>query len=99
MMQHRQLLCQNELLPDGTPHPPTPLQAVRELPTVWAFSCPRCGALQVWDKHKVGGTLGAGARDDGTRGLIAPNWHVPMAQQLASGLWVVGGTDNGRTAP
>lgn len=32
--------------------------------THWAFGCPTCGSVQIWDKTRpeVGGTIGQGAR-------------------------------------
>ena len=42
----------------------------KEFETGNSFECPQCGTLRFVTKTKTGGTLGAGARDDGKRSAV-----------------------------
>ena len=40
----------------------------RETSSSWVFVCPRCGLLSCVMKRLIGGTHGAGSKDDGSNG-------------------------------
>lgn len=41
----------------------------RETASAWVFRCPRCGLLNCVTKRLIGGTRGAGGKDDGSTGI------------------------------
>jgi hypothetical protein len=43
---------------------PRPMVIVAETVSGWSFRCQTCGWRRVWTKNLVGGTMGAGGRDD-----------------------------------
>lgn len=47
-----------------------PMTHRKEFETGNSFECPTCGTLRFVTKDKTGGTLGAGARDDGRSGAV-----------------------------
>ncbi len=45
---------------------PRPMRVVNETASAYSFHCDTCSWRRVWTKNLVGGTMGAGRRDDGT---------------------------------
>lgn len=57
---------------------PRPMTFVKETFSVWTFKCDTCGARRAVTKDVVGGTLGAGHRDDGVGPLKGPQRYRPL---------------------
>jgi len=43
---------------------------IRETASAWIGSCAKCQRIHCKTKDKVGGTRGAGAKDDGRSGVV-----------------------------
>jgi hypothetical protein len=66
MKTNKTMYCKNEECPKRSAMIP------HEYPTHWAFGCPTCGAVQLWDKRRpeIGGTIGAGEYREGRSGVL-----------------------------
>jgi hypothetical protein len=51
---------------ENKPADPRPMRCISETFSAWTFACETCGARRAVTKDQIGGTVGAGRRDDGT---------------------------------
>jgi len=66
------VVCRNDDCPDsaGRSSYPPALKLLKETASAWVFECPRCAqegriSIRAVTKDQIGGTFGAGRRDDG----------------------------------
>lgn len=60
------IVCPHADCPHGK-NPERPMRMIQEYEQSWLFVCNLCLRSRVVTKDKVGGTVGAGIRADGTR--------------------------------
>lgn len=68
MSQRPVVVCHNPTCPtsiENRPTDPVPMVCVGELASGWSFKCPTCHSPRGMSKDFIGGTMGAGRRDDG----------------------------------